>query len=145
MSAYVLSHAHINSLLNYCNHPRRTVYLYLHEGDVLKPDYHEDMQRAAEILYAQNIASVNARYPDTITNPESTPGKTCEIGTPIKYRFSCNNYSAVQILKLCQCYDYQSCETGRDYPDTDAARIVDCIRTAAINALPGYEQADWSI
>jgi hypothetical protein len=49
---------------------------------------------------------------------------------------------AVALLKLCDCLDYQSCET-EDWKQTAAHELLELIRGAAICALPGYEKAPW--
>ena len=36
------------------------------------------------------------------------------------------------IVKLCDCYDYQACETGDSYYETAAGRMVAAIRDTAI-------------
>jgi hypothetical protein len=50
----------------------------------------------------------------------------------------------VSILKLCDCLEYQSCET-EDYNETVAYRLLNVIRRAAIRILPGYDDAKWEI
>ena len=50
----------------------------------------------------------------------------------------------VEIIKLCDCYDYQSCET-RDWETTEAFAICAALRAAAIDSLPGYEDAPWGL
>ena len=86
---------------------------------------------------------MNQRYPDTIDNPDDMPGPVAEVNTPIRFRYE-NNRSPVQILKACQCYDYQACET-EGYEQTDAQRITRAIAAHAINNLDGYDKAEWSI
>ena len=98
----------------------------------------------ANTLYQENIRSVLARYPkDTL---ESAPGPidkpasiavTLRDSTLAKYRLK-----AVAILKMCDCLDYQSCETD-DWEETVAFRLLANIRAAAIRTLPGYEDAPW--
>lgn len=60
------------------------------------------------------------------------------------YKFKPKVLTAVEVLKACDCYDYQSCETD-DYHETTAAKLVDRIRKSAIGKLPGYEDAPWGI
>jgi hypothetical protein len=43
------------------------------------------------------------------------------------------NVVATQIVKLCDCFDYQACEID-DYDDTPAKRFVDEIRNSAVSA-----------
>ena len=50
----------------------------------------------------------------------------------------------VQVLKACDCYDYQSCETD-DYPQSEAKRMIETIKTWAITTLPSYDKAEWAL
>lgn len=99
----------------------------------------------ADTLYAENVRSVECRYPGT--GADSLPG---EIFKPASIRISANDLisarfrvSPVAILKMCDCLEYQSCETD-NYRETVAFRLLDSIRGAAIRMLPGYESAQWS-
>jgi hypothetical protein len=51
----------------------------------------------------------------------------------------------VQILKLCDCYEYQACETGEAYYQSFAHAIIQAIRGKAWRRLPGYDEAEWTI
>lgn len=98
----------------------------------------------ADVLYRENVRSVWARYPNdkrnSLPGPVDDPGhvtlslRDLDAG---KYRLS-----PVCILKMCDCLEYQSCETA-DWPETVARRLLDRIRNAAVSALPGYESAPW--
>lgn len=144
MSAFVVSHKHINTLLSYANRQRNPLHFYLSGEVVLRADQVDDLQRAAEILLAENYRSVYARYPDTRHNPSKIPGLVAEAGKDITFNFVLGDVSAVQILKACQCYDYQACET-EDYDQSDAKRIIDRLQSEAIHRLSGYEEAKWEI
>ncbi len=91
-------------------------------------------QRVAELLRAANAHSVNSRYSE---------GNAAD---PIAYEASATvkRMLAVQVLKLCACFDYQCSDADR-YSLTEAARIVEGIRHQAIHRLPGYEDADWDL
>lgn len=97
----------------------------------------------ADTLYQENIRSVRARYPDD--SRDNLPGPTI---LPLRLVVSntdiCNpGYMLVKpiaILKMCACLDYQSCESD-DWSNTVAYRLLDRIKDAAIQALPGYDDA----
>ena len=98
----------------------------------------------ANTLYEQNIRSVLALYPDDTI--ESAPG---QVGKPD--RISTSDWTVmalrvepIDILKACDCLEYQSCET-EDYYSTPACKVLEAIRKAAISYLPGYEDAAWEI
>lgn len=143
MSAFVVSHAHINTMLSFANMNGRTYGTLSVKGQRFNLNSDGDLQKMAEILYAQNVRSVHARYPDD-DDVSTLPGVIGEVGTDIRYRFVPKRTPAVQQLKLLSCYDYQSCETD-DYAESMAAAIVESLRTQAIHALPGYEDAEWEV
>lgn len=98
----------------------------------------------ADILYAENMRSVLRRYPDD--DVDSAPGP---IEKPESIKITLRHFNdirwvrpAVEILKMCACLSYQSCETD-DWESTPAYRLVQAIKEAAIRVLPGYEDAPW--
>lgn len=131
MSAYLVDDCHITAMLNSLA-PR-------HQGDA-RSYYHNGRQRPtggrhrhmAQILVDQNVRSVNHHY--KATDP-SHPYR-CEPRVP--------TMSPVEVISLCNGYDYQACETS-DYHDTEAFAIVRCIREHAISNLPGMDKAPWTI
>lgn len=50
--------------------------------------------------------------------------------------------TAVQALKLADCYEYQACETD-DWSECEACAVVNAIRRHAITRVPGYAEAAW--
>ena len=108
MSAFIVSEKHINTLVTWASK----------NGIVCKGcpvKGHE--QGFATMLYRQNVRSVNYRY------NEDTPfyGIRYE---PTKVEAIKEN---LQIVKACNCYDYQACETD-NYDKTLAALLVEKIR-----------------
>lgn len=89
----------------------------------------------ADVLYQQNVRSVNHRYRES-EEPEPLAPSGVELAASVI------GISAVQILKMCNCLEYQSCEND-DYYDTVAYRLTVAIKDAAIRQLPGYEGAEW--
>jgi hypothetical protein len=129
MSAFIVSDKHINSLLNFA---------YAHMDGINLPDGQDlsfksvqDLDKIGQILLDENYRSVNYRYREQ------------EISHQIKF-FVQPLLTPVQIIKACQCLDYQCCET-EDWEETSAYRIINWIQTEAIRNLAGYEQAQWSI
>lgn len=94
-------------------------------------------------LLAENLRSLAARYPgrDFLADWQAD-AKT--------YRFNpLARYSPTQVVKSCDSYDYQACETD-DYRTTLAATFVQIVREHAIahgGATKGfaYDKADWSL
>lgn len=97
----------------------------------------------ANILYDENIRSVSARYPND--KPDKLPGPiTRPARIQVRNRDTMHgaHLHPVDILKMCDCLEYQSCETD-DYRNTLGFKLLDRIRGAAIHTLPGYENAPW--
>ena len=125
MSAFVVSDEHISGMLQVAAGDP----LYYYWGN--EPHYVYDVEKAGQILVDENYRSVNHRY------SENDP--------PHEYRRAAvRNLSMLEIIKLCNSYSYQSCETN-DWGQTEAYAIVDSLRERAIRRLPGYEDANWSI
>lgn len=130
MSAFVVSHAHINALVSWANHFKRKTRL----SSSTLADHPEML---GQLLLDANIDSVNYRYAhnkDAQCEPETftwQPSKAREL-------------SAVEALKALVCLDYQSCERP-DWEEKQAAKIIAQLKSAAISELEGYEAATWCI
>ena len=98
----------------------------------------------ADTLYRENVRSVEHRYPNSAR--DDLPGPVADVGhVDISSRDLMKTGLAlkpVQLLKLCACVAYQSCETD-DWESTVAFALLQSIKDAAIRALPGYEDAAW--
>lgn len=108
----------------------------------------ETAQAIAKGLARENIRSVTYRYPDD--EDGSRPGPCLkdadieEAAALYAAHFVTNpqGVAPIQIIKLCQSYSYQSCETD-DWLTTLAYRQIDWIQGSAIRSLNGYDAADW--
>lgn len=114
MSAYICTHAHINAIVYWAS--TNTI-------SVRALEVRKDPQATAEVLYAENVASANYRY------KENEPTGL---------------YRPIEIIKLCNSLDYQSCEHP-DWEASHAKALLDKIRQTAITKLPGYDEAPWGI
>lgn len=157
MSAFICGPDHIKALAIFAAHDNRLHgmnvdprYFKYDGGDARmegRPS-HEVATYYANILYCENIRSVQGRYPDSnfddlpglIHKPEMLEVETHECFE--QYTDSRLTLKPVDILKMCACLDYQSCETD-DWDKTLAYRLLQRIRLAAISLLPGYEDAPW--
>lgn len=129
MSVFVCSKNHLSALAHYA----ATKRVWTGAGTA-KPD---DFKAIYKTLAAENVRSVCHRYEDD--KPENYADVLSVRGlTPHVIR------DAVQVIKLADCLDYQSRETD-DWKETQAYRILQGIRTAATNSLPGYDEAKWAI
>jgi len=85
----------------------------------------------ATLLQSENVRSVNHRYNESdAAEPITVPHRAKIL------------VNAIDILKMCDCLEYQSCETA-DWEQSAAFELLELIRRAAIRALPGYEKAPW--
>jgi hypothetical protein len=107
-----------------------------------------------------NLESIQARYPDTIEDPEGTPGP-CERYWEQPYVFTPIDtgrqvYSIAAGLKLavepvaCTAeaaahighYEYQACEHD-GWRESDAFAFCEALRERLLDKLPGAENASW--
>lgn len=91
--------------------------------------------RTGAMLWAENRASVNARYSEN----EMEDFYTFDV-LPDKI-FSPD---PVKVLKLLAHYEYQACES-REWGLSEAYRFTEALRAAAIAALPGMTAAPWGL
>ena len=148
MSAWMVSKAHIDALI-------RVALEGPKDGDKrqwMRPYFqHQELSyRQAndlgECLTKENLSSIHSRYPDTVTNPENTPGPNEQYWLePYNYRSSqARHLTAVEALKAIGCYEYQACE-HEEWEQSAAHAFCQLLQGHIISALPGYETAPWGI
>jgi hypothetical protein len=101
-------------------------------------------KRYANILYRENLRSVAERYPNCKTVSD-LPGGSCRpafIPVHVSDLKDATADTVVQLLKDCDCLEYQSCETS-DYKSTPAYALLSRIRCELIPCIAGYEEAPW--
>jgi hypothetical protein len=102
---------------------------------------------AFKLLIAENIRSLNHRYPgdedwddaSEMVRREAPASELVEQALKARPARSVWNFDgalsakalATQIVKCCDCYDYQACETD-DYERSEAKALVEKIRAQAI-------------
>lgn len=131
MSAFIVDNAHIDALVTYAV-DKRVSYYFNQRTSI-------DLFNATEIgqkLLDENTRSVNYRY-----NEEDTAERYA-------YKQWVRPLAAVAVIKAIDCLDYQCCETD-DWRQTEAFAILQAIKEAAVENLPGYkaayEAAPWGI
>jgi hypothetical protein len=140
MSAFVVSHDHIDALLSFAKDKRMLSQL----GYYIQPSKADQFEwtDVGRVLLAENDRSVCHRYSDCSPGGEEVTGYTFRYFEPFAHMQ--HTKKCVWVIKNCDCFDYQACETD-DYPQTVAHRIIAAIRAAAIRGLPDYETAPWGI
>lgn len=129
MSAFIVGHDHIDALLSFA--VGHAVRYRFPGGDIVEITT-ANATETGRILLLENERSVNERYNET--DHESSQSYTFK---PWRGQ---GNTPPISILKGCDCFDYQACETD-DYEETLAALIIRKIRDRAISYLPGYDDA----
>ena len=159
MSAFICSQKHIKALAIFATYSGSRVtikprYLaYSVSDELVKENLNaldgqgreEIASYYANLLYQENIKAVLIRYPnDTL---ETAPGEFDKPPFLTVYVLDVqeiHRYNPVEVLKLCDSYDYQSCEDP-EYYQSAAQELIQRIRKEAIRQLPGYEEAEWEI
>jgi hypothetical protein len=108
-----------------------------------------DLDQTGQLLFDQNLRSIEVRYPDTVDKPENAPGP-CDQSRIRRYAYrypdALLELRPAWVIRVCECWRYQSCETD-DHRDTAAWALVDAIREDAIRALVDTASPDapWGI
>lgn len=119
MSAYIVSHYHINALTSYAVRQEVSFY-WKNKRYVFNRDSANDL---AGQLYSENVRSVNSRYNE----------RTRRVGFKFE-RVLTDHLNHDDIIKACDCLRYQSSET-RNYERTLAYAALQAIREEAIDQL----------
>ncbi len=130
MSAFVVSKTHIDVVVSGASDVLPSL-AYRHGT----PDL------IGQILWRANVRSVLHRYPRIVATDEA------QVYADAVAAYRHTRYLAItpgQLAKALDCLDYQSCETD-DWRSTPAHEIVETIRGAILQGLPGYEAAPWGI
>lgn len=149
MSAYLVDEYHIGAMLKFWERHSisRNCRAYW-KGDGHKVWQSDTLNEPFEILARENFDSVFHRYEESKLYEDSEPVALPDVGRDGEPQFRLNRYghhSPVEILKACDCLEYQSCEK-QDYFESHAYAILDQIRRCAIRKVEGYEDANgWEL
>jgi hypothetical protein len=147
MSAYVVDRNHIQYLVKAAEamaRRDRSNFSWFWQGEWHNMNDTTEMIRAGNMLWQENIKSINARYPDTVGNFDNMPGPVDENFTfsekDIEVCFEA--FKPAQVLKSCHCLDYQSCEHD-GWEASEARAFLQALESNAMRHVPGYEDAEW--
>jgi hypothetical protein len=104
--------------------------------------HREDADRLGRLLVAENLRSIHARYPDTIGSDDNVPGPIDPYWNDYWYQGRSRRPSAVEGLKLLDCYEYQACESA-EWHTSEARQFCEALRSRLIAHVPGYSEAPW--
>jgi len=115
-------------------------------GAPLTPQQADELAAA---LLAENVASVTYRYRgedlDTLPGPNDKSAYLAALLGEYRYRRPRRHLTAVETLKACDGYEYQSCE-HEGWAASDARAFCDALRGRMIASLPGYQDAaTWEV
>src|SRR5262245_31921102 len=101
MSAFIVGVDHIDALMTFAAHYRDPVSYFIPETGNRVEITPENATKIGRILIKENERSVNHRY------NENEPSEADNYN----FRPLAMAPSALVILKCCDCFDYQACET----------------------------------
>jgi len=148
MSAYVVDREHIRYLVTAARSGvivgRRDKLRWYHGGTwhELAQNDRNAASRMGQLLWSENVLSVQGRYPDCVGRPDRMPGP---IGETFIYAHSADFQGPIehaQLFKAIHCLVYQSCEHDA-WKGSEAYAILKALEGAAMRSLPGYEKAEW--
>ena len=142
MSAYLVDDNHVIQLAAFvCNADQSNLdHLRRHHAHGMRGDRNNPVEQEklathlANVLLAENYRSLRARYSDD----DEAHSVIVTLGEVMR----ADQIPPVNILHSLACYEYQACESS-DWTETDAFKLCDAIRLAAIKKLPGYDDAPW--
>jgi hypothetical protein len=142
MSAFIVDKAHIDLLvaagLDFPTHGALAWYTRDERAHRLNG---VNADEVGAMLWAENLASVAARYPDDASGERPGPiDLTDDDIAAYRWENVPGRIDPIVVMKAIDCYEYQSCEHA-GWRDSAAAAFCDRLRRAAISRLPGYEDA----
>lgn len=138
MSAFICGNDHIDALLTYAIAVKASFRHPISENRIDITDANADT--IGKWLMQENERSVGTRYRDPGDGSVIRDMAGDEHSDNYRYRFWSLPLTAVSVLKGCDCFDYQACETD-DYEQSVAYAIIEGIRGHAIRRLTGYSDA----
>lgn len=144
MSAWMVTAAHIDRLVHALG------YTEIAAAEGKTPD------ELGRMLWAENMKSIHARYPDTQANggrndryPRHGDFRGPASIEAYRYRAPSDRLHPSAMLCIIGCYDYQTCEHA-GYEESDAFRLIGAL-SEAMEAAGGshedehYRAAPWGV
>lgn len=135
MSIFIVEDMHVNAIVTYMidervrywNEPTRE-YITVTRSNA---------EKVGRILMEENVRSYCARYKDAYEDEKNA-------GATYAYKPFQTPLTPTEVIKACQCLEYQSCETD-DWEASLACRILQEVKSNALHDLPDYETCPWEI
>lgn len=119
MSAFLVHDNHLHAICTFASGLKSKGYSIPEVGDLFVA------------FKSANLLALRDRYGDP-AEPAGKP-KPKQVVVP-----------PVALLKACQCLEYQ-CSDWTGWNDSAAKKYLGVVQSAAVMALPGYEEAAWAI
>lgn len=151
MSAFVVSRDHIDALVKGGLKPHPQIQGYplrwwkTAEYDGCWAELSaQTADEVGQMLTDECVRSVSHRYQDNGDLPGCYPNGEADYLAAYHYPGGMGyvELSPVQVLKLINCYEYQSCEHP-GWRESEAWRYCEALRDRMISMLPGYSEAAW--
>lgn len=149
MSAWMCSQKHLTALaVQLLTHCRGSVpatvvaELDLDGFERTRGGYARTVSRLVNLLAAENLRSLAARYPRHATN-DAAVLDSFEPLTRAQER-EAKAWSPLTVIKLAHCYAYQSSEHD-GWEDSEACRMMAALEQKLVTMLPGYDDAPWGV
>ncbi len=148
MSAYIVDKNHVLYLLGAadsrsCRGNYGPLTWYHNDEHHKLPSDDEALAEVGNMLWMENVKSVSARYPNESSGTLPGPKGGGFVITPNDVnRILWDRFDPVQVIKACDCFNYQSCE-HEGWKTSEAFAFIESLRHSAWGHLPGYESAEW--
>jgi hypothetical protein len=150
MSAFMVSKEHIDAIIAVIAEgpalSETTVQEWkssIQYAKILPTNSENPLNDLGSLLVRENLSSIHYRYPDTVRNPENTPGPEERYWEKeYVYQRPARVPNVIEAFKINECYEYQACEHP-GWKTSEAKKICDKLRAVLILALPGYNAAPW--
>ena len=142
MSAFIVSTSTIEAIVTFAMHNLDSIEpLPGTSTAVWIPIRAENPDAIGQTLLDENFRSVNHRYRTEEVPPRYRHRNrlTGNVGGATK-----RTLHAVDIIKICHCLAYQSCEHD-DWEASWSKSFLDRVIDAATRALPGYDAVPWGL
>lgn len=144
MSAFEVSDKHVSAILQgvYGTDYRGfNIWRYLDDKEPTQEQFSllSKAKQEANVLMSENVRSVRYCY----KHHGDRSNEPLLVGQ-VQLDLKAEPLPVLQVLKLIDCLEYQSCECP-DWKSTEAYKLLCDYRSKLIRKLPGYNDAKWSI
>lgn len=105
----------------------------------LSPLDYVEADRVMAMLKAENAASLRARYPEDA-------GESWDLDMVPRFPAALafvDEPKPVEVVACIHCYEYQSCEHGDGWRESEAHAFCRALEGSILRELPGYDKAPW--